>query len=52
VSILFLILPLAIGIVGVAVVAFVWAARHGQFDDTQTPAIRMLHDEDDEPPVA
>lgn len=23
-------------------VAFIWALRHGQFDDLTTPAIRML----------
>jgi len=26
-------------------VAFVWAVRSGQFDDTCTPAVRVLHDE-------
>ena len=25
-------------------VAFVWAVRSGQFDDTSTPAVRMLLD--------
>jgi len=25
--------------------AFVWAVRAGQFDDTTTPAVRMLMDE-------
>ena len=24
--------------------AFIWATRDGQYDDDQTPAIRMLHD--------
>jgi cbb3-type cytochrome oxidase maturation protein len=24
--------------------AFVWAVRSGQFDDTASPAMRMLHD--------
>lgn len=24
--------------------AFIWATRSGQFDDDQTPAIRILHD--------
>lgn len=44
-SILFIVLPLAILLVGAAVAAFVWAARQGQFDDTRTPAVRMLHDD-------
>jgi cbb3-type cytochrome oxidase maturation protein len=30
--------------------AFVWAVRSGQFDDTCTPAHRMLRDEPAAPP--
>ena len=45
-SILYLVLPLALVIVAAAVVAFSWAARRGQFDDLETPALRMLHDDD------
>jgi cbb3-type cytochrome oxidase maturation protein len=43
--ILYIILPLALLLVFVAVAAFVWAARKGQFDDLETPAMRALHDE-------
>jgi cbb3-type cytochrome oxidase maturation protein len=55
VSVVFLVLPLALVVVLAAVAAFAWAARRGQFDDLETPAIRMLHDEDgqvrgEEPP--
>ena len=25
---------------------FVWAARRGQFDDLETPGLRMLHDDE------
>ena len=35
--------------------AFVWAVRTGQFDDTHTPAVRMLLDDadaDSQPPTA
>jgi len=46
VSVVYLLVPLALLIVFVAIGAYVWAARHGQFDDTETPAIRMLHDEE------
>jgi cbb3-type cytochrome oxidase maturation protein len=46
-SVVYLVLPLALVIVLVAVWAFVWAARRGQFDDLETPALRMLHDDDD-----
>ncbi len=45
-SILFLVLPLAIIIAGAAVAAYVWSARAGQFDDLDTPAVRMLYDDD------
>jgi len=44
-SVLYIVLPLALLIVAVAVAAFVWATRHGQFDDLDTPAVRMLHDD-------
>lgn len=45
-SVLFLVVPLALLLVGVAVWAYVWSARGGQFDDLDTPAVRMLHDDD------
>jgi cbb3-type cytochrome oxidase maturation protein len=44
-TIMFLVLPLALIVVGVAVWAYVWAARSGQFDDLETPAVRVLHDD-------
>jgi cbb3-type cytochrome oxidase maturation protein len=44
-SALFVILPLTLVIVGVAVAAFVWSARSGQLDDLDTPAVRVLHDD-------
>jgi len=44
-SILFLILPLALLVVFIAVAGFIWAARKGQFDDLDTPAMRALHDD-------
>lgn len=45
-SVLFLVVPLAVILVAVAVWAYVWSARGGQFDDLDTPAVRMLHDDD------
>lgn len=44
-SVLYLVVPLAIVLVAVAVWAYVWASRSGQMDDLDTPAIRMLHDD-------
>lgn len=46
---IFVLLPLALLIAAIAVGFFVWAAKTGQFDDLETPAIRMLFD--DEPPA-
>ena len=34
-------LLVALGFLG----AFFWAVRRGQYDDTSTPALRMLHDD-------
>ena len=47
-SVIYIVLPLALVIVAVAVGAFVWAVRRGQFDDLDTPGVRMLHDDDPE----
>jgi cbb3-type cytochrome oxidase maturation protein len=44
-SVIYLVLPLAVLLSVLAVVAFVWAARRGQLDDLQTPAVRILHDD-------
>ncbi len=44
-SIMYVILPVALIVVFIAVVAFVWAARRGQFDDLETPPMRALHDD-------
>ena len=48
-TVIFIVLPLALLIVFGALLAFAWAARTGQFDDLDTPAIRMLHERDDQP---
>ncbi len=44
-SVLFLVLPLALLVVAGAILAFVWSARSGQFDDLDTPAMRVLGDD-------
>jgi cbb3-type cytochrome oxidase maturation protein len=51
-SVLEIVVPLALLIVGAAVVAFAWAAGRGQFDDMTTPALRMLFDDDPPAPEA
>ena len=42
--VLYIVLPLALLMVCGAVLAFVWSARSGQYDDLETPAVRVLHD--------
>ncbi len=46
-SVLYIVVPLASVVVAVAVGAFLWATRQGQFDDLETPAVRALHDDAD-----
>jgi len=46
VSVIFIVVPLATLVVLVAVVAFVASVRKGQFDDLDTPAVRILHDDE------
>jgi cbb3-type cytochrome oxidase maturation protein len=45
-SVIYVVLPLAVILAGVGVGAFIWAAQRGQFDDLDTPAVRVLHDDD------
>jgi cbb3-type cytochrome oxidase maturation protein len=49
-SAVFVLVPLALLIAGIAVALFVWAVRSGQFDDLDTPPVRILFD--DEAPAA
>lgn len=42
---LYLVLPLAIAIAGIAVAAFVWTVRSGQLDDVDSPPRRMLFED-------
>jgi cbb3-type cytochrome oxidase maturation protein len=46
-NILFFLVPIALILAGAFVGAFIWAVRHGQFDDVHSPAVRMLLDEED-----
>jgi cbb3-type cytochrome oxidase maturation protein len=47
-SVIYILLPVAACLAVVAVSAFIWAVRRGQFDDLDTPAVRILHDEDED----
>jgi cbb3-type cytochrome oxidase maturation protein len=48
-SLLFLV-PISVALLGVAIGAFVWAVRRGQFEDLDAAALDILVD-DDAPPV-
>lgn len=44
-SAVFFLLPAAVALGAVFVILFLSAARHGQFDDLDDPAERILHDD-------
>ncbi len=49
-NILYVLIPLALLLLGGAVWIFFWAVGSGQFDDLDTPAIRIIMDDDKQPP--
>jgi cbb3-type cytochrome oxidase maturation protein len=46
VSIIYVLVPLGLVLVGAAIWAFFWAVENEQFDDLDTPALRILADDD------
>ncbi len=44
-SAVFFLLPTAVALGAVFVILFLRAARDGQFDDLDDPAVRILHDD-------
>lgn len=44
-EVIFIILPIAILMAGVAMAAFFWAVHRGQFDDLDTPSHRALFED-------
>ena len=49
-TILYLLIPLGLLLLALAVAAFFWATRSGQFDDLESPAWRVVMDDDRAPP--
>jgi cbb3-type cytochrome oxidase maturation protein len=47
-SVIYVLLPVAAALAAAGVAAFIWAVRRGQLDDLDTPAVRILHDDEDE----
>ncbi|MBU6954411.1 MULTISPECIES: cbb3-type cytochrome oxidase assembly protein CcoS [unclassified Hahella] len=46
-QILFVLIPLSIALIAVAVIIFRWAVRSGQYDDLEGPAHSILFDDDE-----
>lgn len=51
-SLIFLVLPVALAVAAAAVIAYLWAARAGQFDDLETPRHRILWEDEAAGPAA
>lgn len=49
-SILYILIPLALMLLAVAVWALVWAIRNGQFDDLESHGWSVVLDDDQKPP--
>ncbi len=47
-TLIYFAIPVALGIAACAFAGFIWAAWSDQFEDLDTPPLRMLHDD---PPV-
>ncbi|GAA0683814.1 hypothetical protein GCM10009104_06270 [Marinobacterium maritimum] len=47
-EIIYLLIPIAIILVSVAIWAFFWSVKQGQFDDLESPAHRILFEDDDD----
>ena len=48
-NIIFVLIPLALMLLVVAIAAFSWAVKNEQFDDLDSPATRILFDDDEDP---
>ncbi|MGO1625640.1 MAG: cbb3-type cytochrome oxidase assembly protein CcoS [Halomonadaceae bacterium] len=46
-TILYLLIPISLVFLSIAVWAFFWAVKNHQFDDLEGPAYRILFDEDE-----
>ncbi len=47
-SVIYVLLPAAAVLAVAGVAAFIWAVRRGQLDDLDTPAVRILHDDEEQ----
>lgn len=51
-SVVYLLIPLGLGLLALSVWAYFWAVRSGQFDDLDSPGVQILLDDDRAPPPA
>ncbi|MCA9279185.1 MAG: cbb3-type cytochrome oxidase assembly protein CcoS [Phycisphaeraceae bacterium] len=49
-DVLYIVIPLAVLLAAIALGAFIWSVKSGQFDDLDTPAIRAALDDDETSP--
>ncbi len=47
-EIIFLLLPISVLFAFLALGAYLWSVRSGQLDDLETPAVRVLFDDDEQ----
>ncbi|WP_428034019.1 cbb3-type cytochrome oxidase assembly protein CcoS [Amphritea sp.] len=46
-SIIYLLIPIAIILAGIAIWGFFWSVNNGQLDDLESPAHSILYDDDE-----
>ena len=51
-TIIFLLIGISLVVALLFLGAFLWAVRSGQYEDTYTPAVRMLFDDADKDEIA
>ena len=44
---LYMLIPIAVGVMIIVVIAFIYTVKSGQYDDLEGPAYRILMDDDD-----
>ncbi|HUL47600.1 MAG TPA: cbb3-type cytochrome oxidase assembly protein CcoS [Steroidobacteraceae bacterium] len=49
-NVIYLLIPLGLGLLALSVWAYFWAVRSGQFDDLDSPGVQILLDDDRAPP--
>ncbi len=49
-SVLFILMMASLGVATVFLIGFLWSVRSGQFDDTGTPPMRVLSDDESTTP--